>query len=100
MNVSLPPPPNLECSDIDEENFEVRGSNPHGFDDDNDGVGCEEDSTTSPEEEPEPEPEEEPEEPQSELERLLEEREEQEVEEASIAIYVIRDSSLVYWSWL
>jgi hypothetical protein len=72
-----PPPPDLDCGDIDEENFEVRGSNPHGFDDDNDGVGCEEDdSTTSLEEEPEPE-----EEPLSELERLLEEREEQEVEE-------------------
>jgi hypothetical protein len=98
MNVSLPPPPNLDCGDIDEDDFEVRGSDPQGFDDDNDGVGCEEDSTTSLEEEPEPE--EEPEEPQSELERLLEERGEQEVEEASIAIYVIRDSSLVYWSWL
>jgi hypothetical protein len=75
-----PPPPDLDCGDIDEENFEVRGSNPHGFDDDNDGVGCEEDdSTTSLEEEElEPEPEEEP---LSELERLLEEREEQEVEE-------------------
>jgi uncharacterized protein YecE (DUF72 family) len=58
----------------------VRGADPHGFDDDNGGVGCEEDSTTSPvEEQLEPEPEE----PQSELERLLEEREEQEVEEAT-----------------
>ena len=38
----IPPPPlNLECGDIGEDDFEVRGSDPHGFDDDNDGVGCE-----------------------------------------------------------
>jgi hypothetical protein len=36
-----PPPPVLECSDIDEDDFEVRGSDPHAFDDDNDGMGCE-----------------------------------------------------------
>jgi hypothetical protein len=42
-----PPPPVLECGDIDEDDFEVRGSDPHGFDDDNDGVGCEEDSSSS-----------------------------------------------------
>jgi hypothetical protein len=37
-----PPPPVLDCSDIDEDDFEVRGSDPHGFDsNDNDGVGCE-----------------------------------------------------------
>jgi hypothetical protein len=76
-----PPPPDLDCGDIDEENFEVRGSNPHRFDDDNDGVGCEEEeeeeSTTSLEEEEEEEPEEEP---LSVLERLLEEREEKEKE--------------------
>jgi PKD repeat protein len=43
-----PPPPVLDCSDIDEEDFEVQGSDPHGFDDDNDGVGCEaEDSSSS-----------------------------------------------------
>jgi hypothetical protein len=36
-----PPPPVLDCSDIGEDDFEVRGSDPHGFDDDNDGVGCE-----------------------------------------------------------
>jgi hypothetical protein len=36
-----PPPPNLDCSDIDEDDFEVRRSDPHGFDDDNDGMGCE-----------------------------------------------------------
>jgi hypothetical protein len=43
-----PPPPILDCSDIDEDDFEVQGSDPHGFDDDNDGVGCEaEDSSSS-----------------------------------------------------
>jgi hypothetical protein len=42
-----PPPPDLDCSDIDEDDFVVRGSDPHGFDDDNDGVGCEEDSSSS-----------------------------------------------------
>jgi hypothetical protein len=36
-----PPPPVLECSDIDEDDFEVRGSDAHEFDDDDDGVGCE-----------------------------------------------------------
>jgi hypothetical protein len=36
-----PPPPVLDCSDIDEDDFEVRRSDPHGFDDDNDGMGCE-----------------------------------------------------------
>jgi glucose/arabinose dehydrogenase len=41
------PPPDLDCSDIDEENFEVRGSDPHGFDGDNDGVGCEDSSSSS-----------------------------------------------------
>jgi hypothetical protein len=36
-----PPPPNLNCDDVEETNFEVVGSDPHGFDGDNDGVGCE-----------------------------------------------------------
>jgi DNA-binding beta-propeller fold protein YncE/endonuclease YncB( thermonuclease family) len=35
-----PPPPNLNCDDISEENFTVKGSDPHGFDGDNDGTGC------------------------------------------------------------
>jgi hypothetical protein len=35
------PPPNLNCDDIDARNFEVSGSDPHGFDGDNDGIGCE-----------------------------------------------------------
>ena len=36
-----PPPPNLNCDDVEETNFEVVGSDPHGFDGDNDGIGCE-----------------------------------------------------------
>jgi hypothetical protein len=37
-----PPPPNLNCDDDGvPENFEVVGSDPHGFDGDNDGIGCE-----------------------------------------------------------
>ena len=37
-----PPPPNLNCGDEGvPENFQVVGSDPHGFDGDNDGIGCE-----------------------------------------------------------
>jgi hypothetical protein len=36
-----PPPPNLNCPDISPKRFTVSGSDPHGFDRDNDGVGCE-----------------------------------------------------------
>jgi hypothetical protein len=36
-----PPPPNLNCDDVDATNFQVVGSDPHGFDGDNDGIGCE-----------------------------------------------------------
>ncbi len=40
-----PPPPNLNCGDEGvPENFQVVGSDPHGFDGDNDGIGCETDS--------------------------------------------------------
>jgi hypothetical protein len=35
------PPPNLNCPDISQKRFTVSGSDPHGFDRDNDGVGCE-----------------------------------------------------------
>jgi FtsP/CotA-like multicopper oxidase with cupredoxin domain len=42
-----PPPPVLECDDIDEEDFEVQGSDPHGFDSNGDGVGCEDSSSSS-----------------------------------------------------
>jgi hypothetical protein len=36
-----PPPPDLDCPDINGNNFTVQGTDPHGFDADNDGVGCE-----------------------------------------------------------
>jgi uncharacterized repeat protein (TIGR01451 family) len=36
-----PPPPDLDCDDVPHTNFRVRGSDPHGFDGDNDGRGCE-----------------------------------------------------------
>jgi micrococcal nuclease len=36
-----PPPPDLNCGDIPHRNFTVTGSDPHRFDGDNDGVGCE-----------------------------------------------------------
>jgi endonuclease YncB( thermonuclease family) len=35
------PPPKLNCPDISFRNFKVIGSDPHGFDGDKDGVGCE-----------------------------------------------------------
>jgi hypothetical protein len=35
------PPPDLNCGDVSEEDFRVREPDPHGFDGDNDGVGCE-----------------------------------------------------------
>jgi hypothetical protein len=50
-----PPPPNLNCDDVDATNFEVVPPDPHGFDgNDNDGVGCESGNNTpdEPEEEP------------------------------------------------
>jgi endonuclease YncB( thermonuclease family) len=36
-----PPPPDLDCADIPYSNFTVRGADPHGFDGEGDGVGCE-----------------------------------------------------------
>jgi hypothetical protein len=36
-----PPPPDLDCTQIPHRNFPVVGNDPHGFDGDNDGVGCE-----------------------------------------------------------
>jgi PKD repeat protein len=36
-----PPPPNLTCDDVGARNFEVVPPDPHGFDGDNDGIGCE-----------------------------------------------------------
>ena len=41
-DVCIPPyPPDLNCGDIGYSNFRVTGSDPHGFDRDNDGIGCE-----------------------------------------------------------
>lgn len=37
-----PPPPDLDCPDIPHRNFRVIGADPHRFDGDNDGIGCEE----------------------------------------------------------
>ncbi len=40
-DVCIPPyPPDLDCGEITHKNFIV-GSDPHGFDRDNDGIGCE-----------------------------------------------------------
>jgi len=36
-----PYPPDLNCGDIGYSNFRVIGNDPHGFDGDNDGIGCE-----------------------------------------------------------
>ncbi len=35
------PPPDLDCTDISYRNFRVRPADPHNFDADNDGIGCE-----------------------------------------------------------
>ena len=41
-DVCIPsPPPDLNCPDIDQQDFTVKGDDPHGFDVDNNGVGCE-----------------------------------------------------------
>lgn len=40
--VCIPPrPPDLDCPDIPYTDFAVVGDDPHGFDRDNDGIGCE-----------------------------------------------------------
>ncbi len=36
-----PPPPDLNCSDISHRNFKVLSPDPHRFDGDKDGIGCE-----------------------------------------------------------
>lgn len=36
-----PPPPDLDCAQVNASNFTVVGSDPHGFDGDGDGIGCE-----------------------------------------------------------
>jgi micrococcal nuclease len=35
-----PPPPDLDCSDVSDRNFQVTGSDPHNFDGNDDGIGC------------------------------------------------------------
>ncbi len=41
-DVCIPPyPPDLDCGEIGYSNFRVVGDDPHGFDRDNDGIGCE-----------------------------------------------------------
>lgn len=35
------PPPDLDCPDVGHRNFAVRAPDPHGFDRDRDGIGCE-----------------------------------------------------------
>jgi hypothetical protein len=44
-----PPPPDLYCEDISARNFEVLSPDLHGFDEDNDGIGCENDMSSQPE---------------------------------------------------
>jgi hypothetical protein len=51
-----PPPPDLNCDDVSARNFEVVGSDPHGFDGDNDGIGCESGSNVPDEQEEEQPP--------------------------------------------
>lgn len=36
-----PPPPDLNCGDITYRDFRVTGADPHRFDGDQDGIGCE-----------------------------------------------------------
>jgi micrococcal nuclease len=36
-----PYPPDLNCGDVSDKRFEVLSPDPHGFDNDGDGVGCE-----------------------------------------------------------
>jgi micrococcal nuclease len=35
------PPPDLDCPDVPHKNFKVRAPDPHRFDADKDGIGCE-----------------------------------------------------------
>jgi len=42
-----PWPPDLDCGEIQFANFKVLPDDPHGFDADNDGIGCESGSTQS-----------------------------------------------------
>jgi hypothetical protein len=35
------PPPDLDCADVEQRNFVVYAPDPHRFDGDRDGIGCE-----------------------------------------------------------
>jgi hypothetical protein len=41
-----PPPPDLDCADLRQRNFTVRQPDPHRFDGDRDGIGCEAERTS------------------------------------------------------
>lgn len=41
-------PPDLDCDDLSVTNFQVIGADPHGFDGDKDGVGCEQNPPPPP----------------------------------------------------
>lgn len=46
--VCIPPtPPDLDCGDVSASGFQVIGSDPHGFDADDDGIGCEDEGATA-----------------------------------------------------
>jgi hypothetical protein len=47
-----PSPPDLNCGDVVERNFPVRPPDPHGFDGDHDGIGCEDDGEPTPPQSP------------------------------------------------
>ncbi len=51
-----PSPPDLDCDDVSREGFTVRGDDPHRFDGDNDGRGCEGESASRRYAEPTPTP--------------------------------------------
>jgi hypothetical protein len=57
-NICIPPyPPDLNCPDISYKNFQVTGADPHRFDGDNDGLGCDSaNGEDSPTPIPEPDP--------------------------------------------
>lgn len=40
-DVCIAPPPNLNCDDVPYNDIKVEGDNPHGFDREGDGIGCE-----------------------------------------------------------
>jgi hypothetical protein len=56
-SVCIPPaPPDLDCGEISYHDFPVVGSDPHGFDADHDGIGCETSAPPPPADPPAPPP--------------------------------------------